>query len=168
MADENLIEKECQCCCNEVTLMTENEPEVVNFGDPCHEEVDFVSPGEPIVIMFDEETEMYYSDIVHTRETVDKIKDETALIPELHGEVCGTEEKSSLREHITTEADRIIENSETSLTEVPKKQVEEMFNGEMWKGDDWMWLPSMDVDANGNVVLNIVVDENGNATFIDD
>ena len=53
-------------------------------------------------------------------------------------------------------------------TEVPKKQVEEMFNGEMWEGDDWMWLPSMDVDANGNVTLNIVVDEEGNATFIDD
>lgn len=75
MADENLIKKECQCCCNEVTLMTENEPEVVNFGDPCHEEVDFVSPGEPIVIMFDEETEMYYSDIVHTREVVDEMRD---------------------------------------------------------------------------------------------
>lgn len=53
------------------------------------------------------------------------------------------------------------------LNECSKKQIEQMFDGEMWDADG-LWLPSMDIDDEGGVALNIEVDDDGGAHFLDD
>ena len=54
------------------------------------------------------------------------------------------------------------------MQECTQKQVEQIFDGLMWEGDEWMWCPSLDVDADGYAQLNVVVDEEGWAHFVDD
>ena len=53
------------------------------------------------------------------------------------------------------------------IRECTKKQVEQLFDGDMYD-DDYMWLPSMDIDEQGYVALNIVVDNEGYAHFVND
>ena len=53
------------------------------------------------------------------------------------------------------------------IRECTKKQVEQLFDGDMYD-DDHMWLPSMDIDEQGYVALNIVVDNEGYAHFVND
>lgn len=53
------------------------------------------------------------------------------------------------------------------IEEPTTKEVEQMYDGEMYE-EDSMWLPSMDIDEDGDVALNIVVDSEGNATFVYD
>ena len=53
------------------------------------------------------------------------------------------------------------------LQECTQKQVEQIFDGLMWE-EDWMWCPSVDVDADGYAQLNVVVDEDGWAHFVDE
>ena len=60
----------------------------------------------------------------------------------------------------------IFEWLENIPVECSTKEVEHMFDGEM-VSDDSMWLPSMDIDTDGDVALNIIVDVNGNAYFVD-
>ena len=50
------------------------------------------------------------------------------------------------------------------MDEASKKEVEQMFDGIMY--DEYhMWLPSMDIDNEGYVQLNITVDSEGYASF---
>ena len=48
-----------------------------------------------------------------------------------------------------------------------EKEMEQTLDGLMWD-DEWMWLPSMDIDEEGFVALNIEIDEDGWAHFVDD
>lgn len=105
-------ECECGCGCNEVTLHSDHEPDV---------------------LLFDEYGELYQSEIIRISEKVDEL----------------------------------LEHAGTSFEECTRKEVEQMFDGLMYESDS-MWLPSMDVDARGNVALNIVVDSEGNATFVEE
>lgn len=47
------------------------------------------------------------------------------------------------------------------------KDMEQLLDGLMWD-EDYMWLPSMDIDEEGFVALNIEIDEEGWAHFVDE
>lgn len=47
------------------------------------------------------------------------------------------------------------------------KEMEHTLDGLMWD-EEWMWLPSMDIDEEGFIPLNIEIDEDGYAHFVDD
>ena len=61
----------------------------------------------------------------------------------------------------------IREAKDFALAEPQRKEVEQMFDGEMWD-EDWMWCPSLDLDDEGYAQLNVVVDEDGWAHFVDE
>ena len=53
--------------------------------------------------------------------------------------------------------------------ECSTKEVECLFDGEMYEeSEDYMWLPSMDIDDDGYVALNILIDDDGYANFVND
>ena len=47
------------------------------------------------------------------------------------------------------------------------KEMEQVLDGLMWD-EDYMWLPSMDIDEEGFVELDFEIDENGWAHFVDE
>lgn len=51
--------------------------------------------------------------------------------------------------------------------ECSRQDVEQMFDGLMWD-DDYMWLPSLTIDEEGYGQLDIEVDEDGYAHFIEE
>lgn len=104
----------------------------------CHD-VKLVQEQQPIVLLFDEYGEQYQDDIVKTREAAEE----------------------------TLEIVKELEEGFYIITECSKKEVEQMYDGEMYE-EDSMWLPSMDIDEDGDVALNMVVDSEGNATFVYD
>ena len=53
------------------------------------------------------------------------------------------------------------------IEEPTPQEVEQMFDGEMWD-EEYMWLPSMDIDEDGYIPLNIDVDIFGYAHFMCD
>ena len=60
-----------------------------------------------------------------------------------------------------------IEDLDFQFVEEFRIVFEQLFDGDMYD-DDHMWLPSMDIDEQGYVALNIVVDNEGYAHFVND
>lgn len=92
--------------------------------------------------------------------------------PEKSGCHCNENPYKEQYEKLIAEAEAardefIREAKDFALTEPQRKEVEQMFDGEMID-DAYMWLPSMDIDEDGYVALNIVVDNEGWAHFVDD
>ena len=48
-----------------------------------------------------------------------------------------------------------------------KKEVEQIFDGIMWE-DEYIWLPSADLDEEGFATLNVSIDEEGYGHFEDE
>lgn len=118
-----------------------NDETIIIGGDcqcGCHD-VKLVQEQQPIVLLFDEYGEQYQDDIVKTREAAEE----------------------------TLEIVKELEEGTYILTECSKKEVEQMYDGEMWD-EEYMWLPSMDIDDDGYIPLNIEMDIFGYANFMCD
>ncbi|MBQ6724038.1 MAG: hypothetical protein IJQ84_05950 [Paludibacteraceae bacterium] len=70
----------------------------------------------------------------------------------------------AIQEEIRQMQEGLAANMPESCTD---KDLEQTLDGLMWD-DEWMYLPSMDIDEDGFVALNIEIDANGWAHFVDD
>lgn len=68
-----------------------------------------------------------------------------------------------LQEEIKQAQDEIYD----TISGCDDKDMEQLLDGLMWD-EDYMWLPSMDIDEEGFVALNIEIDEEGWAHFVDE
>jgi hypothetical protein len=119
-------------------------------------EVELHSEHQPEVLLFDEYGELYENVIIQIRD----------IATDSNTVVKGNSDK----------LDILLQNSAQYFEEATKKEVEQMFDGlirDIEKDSDgaevgiWLWLPSMDIDEDGYVELNIEVND-GYVEFLDE
>lgn len=107
-------------------------------------EVELHSEHQPEVLLFDEYGELYENVIIQIRD----------IATDSNTVVKGNSDK----------LDILLQNSAQYFEEATKKEVEQMFDGFM-VDETTMDLPSMDIDEQGYVALDIEVDEKGYVIF---
>lgn len=181
-----LVDEDCCCPCDEIELHTDKEPDIILFEDYVEEYIDDIVATKETADAIKEKTDLLpemkadtdllpsikektdlIPDVKTNTDLLPFVKEKTDLIGDVKDEVCGTSQQVSLRTLISEEADRIIENSSGSLEECTKQEIEQMFDGWMFD-EESMSLPSMDIDGDGYVALDITVDNNGVAIFYND